>query len=312
MYIPPMDIHKKITIEQIYESAIGLNLRITHYKQASVSINSFASIYETKPESVSFLNNSSDLYQNFSDLNGLIIIDSKAVSSLILEQIRCSYLVVDHAKYLFCYIYKHFFLENDTHQTLKPWKNSDAVINDNCVLEEGVLLADDVIMGANCHIYPNVILHSGVRLGSNVIIKSNTTIGGAGFGYAIRKGYPPLEMPHVGGVVIGDNVSIGSATQIDRGTFANTCISNDVKIDNLVHIAHNVRIGSRTLVAATSEISGSVEIGCDSWISPGVRIKEKVKIGDQVLVGIGSVVIKNVPDAVVTVGVPARFLRENN
>jgi UDP-3-O-[3-hydroxymyristoyl] glucosamine N-acyltransferase len=134
-------------------------------------------------------------------------------------------------------------------------------------------------------------------------------IGNKGFGYATRLGYPPISIPHLGGVRIGNFVEIGSSVTIDRGTFKDTIIGNFSKIDNGVHIAHNVEIGERSLVTAHVEISGSTKIGSDTWIAPNVSIVQKVNIGNNCLIGIGSVVTNNIPDNTVAYGNPARIIR---
>jgi UDP-3-O-[3-hydroxymyristoyl] glucosamine N-acyltransferase len=116
----------------------------------------------------------------------------------------------------------------------------------------------------------------------------------------------------LGNVIIGNGVEIGSNTAIDRATFGSTVVEDFVKIDNGVHIAHNCRVGKRTLVIAHAELSGSVIVGHDSWIAPNVSIKESVKIGNNVIVGIGSVVLKDLPDNAVAFGVPAKIIRYQN
>ena len=149
-------------------------------------------------------------------------------------------------------------------------------------------------------------LLENTRIGANVTIKPNTTIGGDGFGYATRIGYPPMKIPHFGGVIVGNNVDIGSSVSIDRGVFVNTIISDSVKIDNGVHIAHNVVVGERSLIIAHSEVSGRVVIGNVVWMAPNVSIREKLKIGNRAFVGLGSVVTKDVEEDSIVFGVPAK------
>jgi UDP-3-O-[3-hydroxymyristoyl] glucosamine N-acyltransferase len=113
-------------------------------------------------------------------------------------------------------------------------------------------------------------------------------------------------MPHVGGVRIGEFVDIGANCSVDQGTFSPTVIEDFVKIDNGVHIAHNVQIGTRTLITAHAEISGSVQIGCDVWIGPNASLRDRIKVGNGALIGIGSVVTKDVNEKTVVYGSPAK------
>lgn len=145
--------------------------------------------------------------------------------------------------------------------------------------------------------------------GSNVIIGENCSIGKDGFQY-LRDGDTIIKFPHYGDVILGDNVEVGNNTCIARGALSNTIIGNNVKIDNLVHIAHNVIIGNNTMIAASAMIGGSAKIGKDCWISPSCCIKNQLTIGDNCLIGLGAVVIKNVEHNSVMIGNPAKLLRK--
>ena len=142
----------------------------------------------------------------------------------------------------------------------------------------------------------------------SVIVGKNTVIGGDGFGYARNEDGTLVKMPHQGNVIIEENVEIGSNTSIDRAVVGSTVIGAGTKIDNLVHIAHGVKIGKNCLIAAGAVIGGSCEIGdnCNIWVH--ASIKNKVKIGNNVTVGMGAVVLKDVPDGATVVGNPARIL----
>ena len=180
---------------------------------------------------------------------------------------------------------------------------NDVIIGPFSVVGAGVVIGAGSRIGPNCHI-------ENTRIGLNAKIGSNVTIGGSGFGFEDDPVTgETLEFPHIGGVEIGNDVSIGSSTCIDRGSIDDTIISDGVKIDNLVHIAHNVRVGRRSKIIALSMIGGSVHIGENSWISPGVAIRDWRKIGEGALVGIGAVVTKNIEAGDVVVGNPAKSLK---
>ena len=116
----------------------------------------------------------------------------------------------------------------------------------------------------------------------------------------------PVRLGHMGGVVIGSDVEIGSHVSIAQGTIEPTVISDHAKIDDCVFIAHNVHVGKSSFVIAGAEISGSVTIGERVWISPEVTVINKVSIGDDALVGIGAVVVRDVEENTVVAGVPAK------
>ena len=113
-------------------------------------------------------------------------------------------------------------------------------------------------------------------------------------------------MESCGRVIIEDDVEIGTNTSIDRGTLGNTLIKTGVKIDNLVHIAHNVTIGKHTMIIANSLIGGSTIIGDHCWIAPSATIRDAVNVGDNVTIGMGAVVTKDIPSGEIWAGSPAR------
>lgn len=145
--------------------------------------------------------------------------------------------------------------------------------------------------------------------GKNFIVGENCSIGRDGFQY-LHDNNMLIKFPHFGDIIIGDNVEIGNNTCIARGALSNTIIGNNVKIDNLVHIAHNVIIGDNTMIAASAMIAGSTNIGKNCWISPSSSIKNQLSIADNCLIGLGAVVINNVESNSVMVGNPAKLLRK--
>ena len=119
-----------------------------------------------------------------------------------------------------------------------------------------VTMGDNVKIGKNCFFYPGVFINHNTEIGDNVIIHPNAVIGSDGFGLYLdqKKWY---KIPHIGKVIIEDNVEIGSCTTVDRGMIDNTLLKSNCKIDNLIHIAHNVTIGRNTAIAACTGIAGS-------------------------------------------------------
>ena len=156
---------------------------------------------------------------------------------------------------------------------------------------------------------------------NNVVIITNTpkldfiigeycSIGKDGYQYILDETTNKLiKFPHFGNIILEEDVEIGNNVCIARGALSNTILRKGVKVDNLVHIAHNVDIGENTQIIAHAMIAGSVKIGKNCWISPSSCIKNQLTIGDNVLIGMGAVVINNVDSNCVMIGNPAKLLR---
>jgi UDP-3-O-[3-hydroxymyristoyl] glucosamine N-acyltransferase len=147
-----------------------------------------------------------------------------------------------------------------------------------CYLGRGVRL------GGSCRLHPRVTLYAGARLGERVIVHSGAVLGADGFGYVTDQGQH-WKFPQVGTLEIGDDVEIGANTTIDRGSLERTILGAQVKLDNLVHVAHNVRVGERTLIAAQTGIAGSSDIGADVVIGGQVGIADHCRLEDSCTVG---------------------------
>ena len=155
------------------------------------------------------------------------------------------------------------------------------------------IIGENVRIGENCIIYPGVFINHNCSIGNNVIIHPNTTIGSDGFGLYKLDGLWK-KIPHVGSVVIEDDVEIGSNTTIDKGMLDNTILKRNCKIDNLVHIAHNVTIGSNTAIAACTGIAGSSSIGDNCTIGGGVGINGHITICNNVNIHGMSMITKSI------------------
>ncbi len=159
-----------------------------------------------------------------------------------------------------------------------------AEIGDNTVLFPGVSVGKGVIIGADCLIYPNVVIYHGTRVGSRVILHAGCVIGSDGFGFApTPEGY--RKIPQVGTVEIEDDVEIGANTTIDRATLGVTRVCRGTKLDNLVQVAHNVVIGSGTVIAAQAGISGSTRIGSRVMIGGQAGLAGHLEVEDGIMLG---------------------------
>jgi len=189
-------------------------------------------------------------------------------------------------------------------------------IGPHCVLEAGVRIGDRTAVmaggylghgtrvGRDCRVYPHVSMREGTIVGDRCIVHGGVVIGSDGFGYYPEQG-AWQKIPQVGIVEIGDDVELGANVAIDRARFGKTAIGNGVKIDNLVQIAHNVRVGDHTAMAAQVGISGSTTVGRHVQLGGQVGVTGHITIGDESIVLAQSGVSKNTPPRSVLFGTPA-------
>jgi UDP-3-O-[3-hydroxymyristoyl] glucosamine N-acyltransferase len=175
----------------------------------------------------------------------------------------------------------------------------------------GTFIGEGAIIGEDCTIFPRVTIYAGARIGSRVILHSGVVVGSDGFGFVFADGRHQ-KFPQIGQVLIEDDVEIGSNSTVDRGSLGATVIGQGTKIDNLVQIAHNVRIGRHCIVAAQTGISGSVEIGNYVVLGGQVGVADHVRIEDHVVVGAqaGIPTGKVIRQGLTVWGTPARPLDE--
>lgn len=169
----------------------------------------------------------------------------------------------------------------------------DSSIGEGCEIGDGVRIGQNVTVKENTLIYPNCVVYDGVEIGSGCVIHAGTVLGSDGFGYVRDENGEHLQFPQVGTLVIENNVEIGANCTIDRGSLGETRIGEGTKIDNLVHIAHNVEVGKRVLIAGQSGIAGSSTIGDDVVIAGQVGISDHVRIESGAVIGAKSVVFPN-------------------
>ena len=209
------------------------------------------------------------------------------------------------------------FVDKNKYQRLKTGKNvllgKNVVIGKNCSIGHNTIIERNVVIGNNCNIGSNVILKNTI-IGNNTDILDGAIIGKKGFGF-----FPDKKMnyryPHIGVVIIGNNVEIGCNNTIDRGSLSNTIIGDGTFLDNQVHIAHNVKIGKNCIITGQVGFAGSSSIGNEVLIGGQAGISGHITVGDNVQIGGGSGVIKNIPSNKKVMGYPAKnirnFLMEN-
>ena len=180
-----------------------------------------------------------------------------------------------------------------------------SIIGEHCIIEDQVYIGENVKIGDNSKIYPGTKILDDTIIGDNCIIHSNCSIGSDGFGFAPNDDGTYRKIPQTGNVIIGNDVEIGSNSTIDRATIGSTIISDGVKLDNQIQIAHNVEIGTNTAIAAQSGIAGSTKIGKNCMIGGQVGIIGHLKIGDNVKIQAQAGVTTNIDSNARITGTPA-------
>ncbi|MBF0570418.1 MAG: UDP-3-O-(3-hydroxymyristoyl)glucosamine N-acyltransferase [Candidatus Omnitrophica bacterium] len=183
-----------------------------------------------------------------------------------------------------------------------------ATIEKGCVLYANCYVGHETHLGQNCLIYPQVVLRERVVLGNRVIIHSGTVVGSDGFGYTTVDG-KHMKIPQVGSVLIEDDVEIGANVTIDRARFDKTVIGEGTKIDNLVQIAHNVRIGKHCLIVSQAGIAGSTNLGDYVILAAQAGLVGHIEIGDGAVVAAQSGVTKSIRAGEQVFGSPAQPIK---
>jgi UDP-3-O-[3-hydroxymyristoyl] glucosamine N-acyltransferase len=266
----------------------------------NITIDNISSLDSANASSITFLSDSSYIPKLKETQSKVILIKKED-----LKYWGKDYILVKNPYLAFSKIANLFneLGENDKHsihesvvfgKNLKTAANIDirahSIIGDNCLLEKNiqigsnVSIGNNVLIGSNTVIHSNVTIENNVKIGANCIFFSGSRIGTDGFGYAPDDDGSWSKIPQTGSVVIEDDVHIGANTTIDCGAIDNTVIKTGVKIDNLVHIAHNCEIGENTIIAAMAGFAGSAKIGKGCMIGGGARIGPNISIADKTVI----------------------------
>lgn len=269
-----------------------------------------SNLSDADQKSICWIKNKDIILNTLEKTKAKIIVIPSDTDTNKLSKSKC-FILSEDPKLTFSKICNKLFVEPPT-----PSIHESAVIHSNAKIKESSFIGPHCIIGnasigENCHLKGNVFVGDNVSIFNNVKIEHGVVIGSEGYGYSRAKDGKIEPFPHIGGVLIEDDVYIGANTCIDRGSLGDTIIGKGSKIDNLVHVAHNVIIGENVMIIANSMIAGSVNVGNNSWIAPSASILNQKSIGEGCTVGMGSVVLKDVEPGSVVTGVPSRPLKQH-
>jgi UDP-3-O-[3-hydroxymyristoyl] glucosamine N-acyltransferase len=191
-----------------------------------------------------------------------------------------------------------------------------AVVSESAKIGSESYIGDYVVVGDNCTIGDNTIIYDRVSLvqncsiGNGCIIQPGVTLGADGFAFERFENGELIRFPHIRDVKIGNNVEICANTNVARGSLSDTVIGDGTKVDAMVQIAHNVVIGKNCEITTGTIIGGSTKIGDMSWTGLNSTLKDNIKVGNNVLIAAGAVVIRDVEDQDIVAGVPAKSIKD--
>lgn len=240
----------------------------------------------------------------------VVIVDESIQHSPIIKAQNKVLLVVKEPRKTMARIASHFFVKRQS-----PGIHISAVVDPNAIIDGSSHIGAGCVVGkakigAGTVLMPNVVIYDDVNIGDNCLIQAGAVIGTDGLG-CIRDSEGKLtKFPHLGGVVIGNDVEIGANCQVAKGAFSNTIIENGCKLNGLCFIAHNCHLEENVWITGDTMLCGSVHVRKNATIFSNVIVREQRVIGEKVVIGMGSVVTKNVPDGETWVGNPAHRLEK--
>ena len=284
-----------------------------------VEITGVSGIHEARKGYITFISSKKYL-KDLPNCKASCIIVKEPITDLNIPQLKVSNPYLAFAKLLEHFYIKKYepigiskdsFISDKTqigqNVSIFPFSyiSDDVSIGEATIIYPFVFIGKNSNIGEKCIIYPNVTIEEKVKLGNRVIIHSGSVIGSDGFGYVLEDDKNRYyKIPQIGGVIIEDDVEIGSNVSIDRATTGNTIIGKGTKIDNLVQIAHNVRTGKNCIIVAQVGIGGTTEIGDFVTLAGQVGVSDHTKIDSETMIGAKSGVMGNLTKGAYS-GIPA-------
>lgn len=295
-----------ISVEEILLFLDESDCEYKYVGNTNIKINGFSSLNNYKRDSITWVKK-----QNM--LNDTII-QEDILLAIVQEGVQCfipNIIITKTSKRVFFDVLEHFYGEKIEGNLIgeNTYISSNVKLGHNVRIGHNCTIDGDIEIGDNTRIYNNVNIINKVRIGKNCIIQSCVNIGHDGFAYTENENHTKSMVKHYGGTVIGNNVYIGGNTCIERGTIDDTIIRDGSKIDVTCTIGHNSVLEENVALVGGTILLGSVKLKENAFIASGL-IRNQSIIGRNSIVGMGSVVTKDVEDNTVVIGVPAKELRK--
>ncbi|MCK8622339.1 hypothetical protein [Prevotella sp. E13-27] len=298
---------KKIVKLSEIKDTLGDLLITTYGPTEDVYIDNLADVQHVNETTLDWVGNNKKNQQVIAEQSPakVILVSEKVAYTEELKEQKRTLLVVSNPRQALAVIGNAFFLEMGTHEI-----HPTAIVDPEAKIGKDVYIGPYAVIGKaevgdNCSISAFVKIYDNVKIGHHCFFKEGAVIGGAGFGFEKDADGNRFRFPQLGKVVIGNYVEVGANSTIDRGALSDTVIGDYTKMDNLCHIAHNNVVGKNCIFTAGSIVSGSCEIGDNTWVGPNSTINNWIKVGADSLIGIGSTVVMKVKDGTKVFGVPA-------
>lgn len=302
---------RRIEISQLI-NFLGSSLIKVEGPIESVYIDNITDIHNVNSTSLDWVNPRKEGKQDIAETskaNVLLVDDS-------IEYSKCMYdkgktlLYVSNPRNILGLIVHAFFVEKKV-PNIHPSAiiHREAIIDSTAYIAAGCVVGKSII-GANTVLMANVVIYDDVTIGNNCLIQAGVVIGTDGLGCSRDKEGKLTKFPHIGGVVIGNDVEIGANTQIAKGSLSDTIIEDGCKMNGMCFIAHNCHLKKNVWITGNTMLCGSVNVGKNTTIFSSVIIRDQRTIGECVTIGMGAVVTKNIPDGETWIGNPAHKMEK--